>query len=421
MKKVNASVITIGDEILIGQITDTNSVFIAQELNKIGIWMNRKLAVGDDRASITEALKEEEKHADIILITGGLGPTADDITKPLLCEYFGGKLTVNEDVLQNVKHLFENVYRRKGPILETNLKQAEVPDVCTVLMNKIGTAPGMLFEKNGKIFISMPGVPNEMKYLMVNEVIPYLKEKVLTEYISHRTAVSFGIGESMLADRIKDFENNLPSHIKLAYLPNYGLVRLRLTGTSEDSITLEKTLDELFASLCDQLPDVLVAKEDVSMETVLGKLLNERKQAMATAESCTGGYIAHLLTANPKSSSFFTGSVVCYDKKIKTDLLNVDPDLIEKEGTVNEEVALQMVKGVVKAMSTDYGIAVTGLMGPDKADEKEELGTVWIAVANKEKAEAKRFVFKFDRRRNIETTGLTAMNMLRHFILSNSR
>jgi nicotinamide-nucleotide amidase len=421
MKKVNASVITIGDEILIGQIIDTNSVFIAQELNKIGIWMNRKVSVGDDKESIFSALSEEEKHSDIILITGGLGPTADDITKPLLCEYFGGKLIVNEEVLAHVKYLFEHVYRRTGPILQTNLKQAEVPDVCKVLLNKAGTAPGMLFEKNGKIFISMPGVPNEMKYLITNEVIPYLLKNVLTETIAHKTLVTFGLGESMLAERIKDFESSLPEHIKLAYLPNYGLVRLRLTGVSSDKEKIQKEIDDLFSILKTQVADIMIADEDVSMETIIGRLLNERKQVLSTAESCTGGYIAHLLTANAKSSSFFTGSVVCYDKRIKVELLDVDADLIEKEGTVNEEVSRQLATGIVKNMNTDYGIAVTGLMGPDKGEETEEVGTVWIAVADKQKVESKRFMFKFDRRRNIETTAINALNMLRLFILSNSR
>jgi nicotinamide-nucleotide amidase len=417
MKEITAAIITIGDELLIGQVIDTNSAWIAQELNKIGIWLKRRVAVGDVREEIWQALDQEIAVADIVLITGGLGPTADDITKPLLAEYFGGKLVTDEAALANVNNIFLNILKR--PMLEVNLKQALVPDNCTVIQNSNGTAPGMWFEKDGKVVVSMPGVPHEMKAMMVNSVLPKLQQRFTLQHIAHRTLLVAGIGESFLAERIKNFEASLSPRIKLAYLPHYGLVRLRLTskGTNKDAI--EKELDELQAQLKPLIQDVLVAEQDVSMETVLGSLLNDRKKTVATAESCTGGYISHLLTANPNSSSFFTGSVVCYDKKIKETVLKVDKKILEEKGTVCKEVAEQLVKGIIELIDSDYAISVTGLMGPDNGGEDKPVGTVWIGVGNKEKVETQEFHFRFDRRRNIEMTAITAMNKLRLFILNN--
>ena len=258
MQKINASIITIGDELLIGQTIDTNSAFIAQELNKIGVWGRRRVAVGDVYDDIWQALDDESKLADIIIITGGLGPTADDITKPLLCKYFGGNLVVNDDVLKHVKYLFEVVFRRPGPMLERNMKQAEVPDMCTVLHNARGTAPGMLFKKDEKVFISLPGVPHEMKGLIVNEVVPYLLSAYKMPAIVHRTAFTFGQGESMLADLLKDFEPSLPSHIKLAYLPNYGMVKLRLTSQGNNKEEVEKELAPYFEQLQELVKNFLL-------------------------------------------------------------------------------------------------------------------------------------------------------------------
>ena len=418
MKKVTASIITIGDELLIGQVVDTNSAWMAQELNKIGVWLHHRVAIGDVWDEIVKALDEEGKRSDIILITGGLGPTEDDITKDVLCEYFGGKMVVNEEALQNVKNIFERILHR--PLIESNLKQAEVPDVCTVIQNKRGTAPGMWFEKEGKIFVSMPGVPFEMKGMMTNFVLTELKKHFTMPYIGHRTFLTAGIGESFLAERIKNFEDNLPSFIRLAYLPAFGMVRLRLTAIGENKDIIEKELDTQVEKLKPLVKDVLVIDEDITIETLLGRLLNERKKTVATAESCTGGYIAHLLTANPKSSSFFTGSVVCYDKKIKSSVLGVDEKVIEKEGTVNETVVRQLVEGILKLMNSEYGIAVTGLMGPDNGGEDEPVGTVWIGVGSKEKIVSKRFFFRYDRARNIELTAVNAMNELRLFLLENA-
>ncbi|HKO82332.1 MAG TPA: molybdopterin-binding protein, partial [Chitinophagaceae bacterium] len=270
---INASIITIGDELLIGQTIDTNSAFIAQELNKIGIWVRRRMAVGDVWDDIWQALDEEGKHSQIIIITGGLGPTADDITKPLLCKYFDGKMIVDENVLAHINYLFEKVYRRPGPILERNLKQAEVPDVCTVLHNARGSAPGMLFRKEEKIFISLPGVPHEMKGLMINEVIPALLKEFTMPAIVHRTAFTAGQGESMIAELLLDFEGSLPSHIKLAYLPNYGMVKLRLTATGNKKEDVEKELIPHFEKLQELVKEWLVTNEDEGLELVIGKIL----------------------------------------------------------------------------------------------------------------------------------------------------
>ena len=412
-----ASIITIGDELLIGQVIDTNSAWMAQELNNSGIWVKRRVAVGDNRNDIWQALDEESKHADIILITGGLGPTADDITKPLLCEYFGGKLVVDEKVLAHVKYLFEKVFKRQPPFLDRNLKQAEVPDVCTVLHNARGTAPGMWFEKEGKVYVSMPGVPHEMKGIMTEMVLPRLRTHFTMSAIVSRTLLTFGIGESFLAERIKDFEEALPPHIKLAYLPNYGMVRLRLTGTGETEATITPQVTQQFDALVKQLPDVLVTDKDEPMEKVIGRLLLERKKTMATAESCTGGYIAHRITVNAGSSEYFKGSIVSYANEVKETLLQVPAAYFTTVGAVSEEVVRGMVKGVLQVIKADYAIAVSGIMGPGGATAEKPVGMVWVAVGDRNKTIARLFNFRFDRARNIEITAMNALNLLRQFIL----
>ena len=419
MNTINASIITIGDELLIGQTIDTNSAFIAQELNKTGIWIKRKMAVGDVWDDIWQALDEESKYAQIVLITGGLGPTADDITKPLLCKYFGGKLVVNEAVLAHVKYLFERVFRRPGPMLERNLKQAEVPDTCTVLHNAIGTAPGIWFEKDGKIFISMPGVPMEMKGLIMNEVIPRLKKKFQLPFIIHKTAFTFGMGESMIAEKIKDFENSLPANIKLAYLPGYGLVKLRLTMVAGDKDAAEKTIVPLFDQLKELVKDVLVSDEDEGLEVAIGKILVVKNKTIATAESCTGGYIAHLITTVPGSSRYFKGSVVSYANEVKEKVLHVHNNTLTTVGAVSEEAVREMVSGALQQLNTDYAVATSGIMGPDGGTAEKPVGTVWIAVGNNERTKTVKINLRFDRKRNIEQTALTALNLLRKFILTN--
>jgi nicotinamide-nucleotide amidase len=378
------------------------------------------VAVGDVWEDIWNALDAESKESDIIIITGGLGPTADDITKPLLCKYFGGKLIVNEDVLTHVKYLFDKVYRRPGPMLERNLKQAEVPDVCTVLHNARGTAPGMWFEKEGKIYISLPGVPHEMKGLMTNEVLPRIPKYFELPFIIHRTAFTMGTGESMIAEKIKEFEGGLPEHIKLAYLPGYGMVKLRLTAKGDDKEKMEKELDERFSVLKELVDEWLVTDKDENLATVVTKILKEKNKTIGTAESCTGGYIAHLITSNPGSSVGYKGSIISYANDVKENILGVTDKTLRTVGAVSEETVIQMVKGAIEKLNVDFAVATSGIMGPDGGTDEKPVGTVWIAAGNKGKVETAKLAFRFDRERNIEMTSHTALNFLRKFILANT-
>ena len=426
MQITQASIITIGDELLIGQVIDTNSAWMAQQLNQAGIRVCRRVAVGDVWEEIWDALDEESNHADIILITGGLGPTADDITKPLLCKYFNGNMIVDEGALANVKNIFENILKR--PMIERNLKQAEVPDNCKVILNKRGTAPGMWFEREAqlssgegvvnKIFVSMPGVPFEMKGMMEEEVIPALVKYFTFPHIAHRTLLTAGVGESFLAELIADFENVLPAHIKLAYLPNYGMVRLRLSSTGFDKDAIEKEIETLFITLQQLVKEYMVTNSDEPMQEVLGKLLLAKNKTVCTAESCTGGYIASLITAKSGASAYYSGSVVSYSYKAKEDLLGVDKNTLETLGAVSEEVVLQMARGALKNIGTDYTIAVSGIMGPEGGTADKPVGTVWVAVGNNNNIITQKFYFRFDRQRNIELTATNALNLLRKFILS---
>jgi nicotinamide-nucleotide amidase len=417
MEKVLASIITIGDELLIGQVVDTNSAWMAQELNKIGIPVCHRVAVGDNWDDIWEALDQEAKRASIILITGGLGPTADDITKPLLCEYFGGKMVMDQATLAHVTHIFEQILKR--PMIERNAKQAEVPDVCKVLKNEKGTAPGMWFEKEGKVFISLPGVPHEMKGLMKDKVLPLLPTYFKTGFLEHQTLLTYGIGESFLAELIAKEEAALPEHIKLAYLPNYGMVRLRLSAFGYDKALLQQEVAHYFETLKKAVAPYLVTDKDETMETVLARLLKNSGSTLSTAESCTGGYIAHLLTSAPGASSYYKGTVVSYDNSIKTNLLEVSEDILNTEGAVSEATVKQMAQKVRALMQTDYSIAVSGIMGPDGGSLEKPVGLVWMAVANKTQVIAKSFQFRFDRQRNITLTATNALNLLRMLIVDN--
>lgn len=424
MNSLSASVITIGDELLIGQTIDTNSAFIAQEFNKMGLWVKRRVAVGDNYSDIWNSLDDESKHCQVVIITGGLGPTADDITKPLLCKYFGGELVLNEEVLKHIEHLFKNVFRHKTPLLKRNMMQAEVPDVCTVLHNEKGTAPGMWFEKIGednvkRIFVALPGVPHEMKWLLVNEVIPRLKENFNFPVVLHQTAITFGMGESSVAELLQDFENNLPSHIKLAYLPNFGMVKLRLTAKGNDEASLQSELNNNFEDLCGLLKDILIAIEDLPMELIVGNLLKANSKTLATAESCTGGNIAHLITTIPGSSAYFKGSVVAYSNEVKENILNVESQTLETVGAVSEQTVIEMVKGAIRKIDTDYALATSGIMGPDGGTSEKPVGTVWIAAGNRQNIETKLLQLRFDRERNIEVASVQALNFLRSFITGN--
>jgi nicotinamide-nucleotide amidase len=422
LEKINASIITIGDELLIGQTIDTNSAFIAQELNKIGVWVRRRVAVGDLWDDIWKALDEESNEADIILITGGLGPTADDITKPLLCKYFGGKLVVDENVLEHVKNIFRRLNR---PIIDRNLKQAEVPDTCAVLHNARGTAPGMMFIKmeessdRKKIFFSLPGVPHEMAGLMTDQVVPKIKELFVLPAIVHRTAFTAGQGESFIAELLMNFENKLPAYIKLAYLPSYGMVKLRLTATGNTKEELEKEVTPFFEELKTLLKDVLVTDTDEGLEIVTGKILKAKGKTMATAESCTGGNIARLITSVPGSSAYYKGSIVSYDNEAKKNILGVKKETLKAFGAVSEQTVTEMVKGAIEKMNVDFAIATSGIMGPGGGSTEKPLGTIWIAAGNKEKVTTLLLNLRFDRQRNTEITSYTALNLLRKFILEN--
>lgn len=411
--QIFASIITIGDELLIGQVVDTNSAWMAQELNKSGIWLRRRVAVGDKREEIIQALDEESRQASIILITGGLGPTADDITKPVLCEYFNGKLVIDDGALANVESIFARLNR---PMIERNRKQAEVPDTCTVIPNMRGTAPGMWFERDGKVFVSMPGVPHEMKGMMTNYVIPTLQGHFTFPFIDHRTLLTAGIGESFIAEKIVEWERVLPSHLKLAYLPNYGMVRLRITGSDADSGHLQAALDTQFGQLKLLVKEWMVTDEDMPMQQVVGKLLKEKNATVSTAESCTGGYIAHLITSVAGSSEYFKGSIISYANEVKEQVLGVSHETLATAGAVSEETVRQMVGGAMSVLNTDYAVATSGIMGPDGGTADKPVGTVWIAAGSRSRTITERFHFRYDRSRNIEMTAAYALNMLRKLI-----
>lgn len=416
MEKTYASIITIGDELLIGQVVDTNSAWLAQELNSIGIAVKHRVSVGDVWDEIWGALDGESKCADIILITGGLGPTADDITKPLLCKYFGGKMVMHQPTLDHVTYLMEKVFHRPMPMLERNIKQAEVPDVCTVLFNERGTAPGMLFEKDGKIFVSMPGVPHEMKYIFSTHAASIIQQKFKTGFIAHRTLLTAGVGESYLAEKIQGYEKQIPANIKLAYLPNYGMVRLRLTGSSFDESGLENQINHQFNLLKKEVEDFLVVDEDIPMEHALGKLLLAKNKSISTAESCTGGLIASLIASIAGASAYFKGSVVSYANEVKKNVLHVADSTLQTVGAVSEETVIQMAGHVAGIMQTDYAIAVSGIMGPSGGTNEKPVGTVWIAVTNTKKTVTQKFNFRFDRDRNIKLTATNALLMALKFI-----
>ena len=416
MNSINATIITIGDELLIGQVIDTNSAYIAQALNKIGIAVKNRIAVGDSKQDIITSLNTASTHSKIVVITGGLGPTADDITKPLLNEYFGGKMIVHQPTLDHITDIFLNKHKR--PMIDRNRKQAEVPDVCEVLFNETGTAPGMLFKKEGVLYFSLPGVPHEMRYLTDNHVIPIISKHFTTQPIIHRTLLTAGIGESFLAELITEFENALPNHIKLAYLPNFGMVRLRLTATGLTESELTISINEQFVKLKVAVNEYLVTDLDENMEVVVGNLLKANNQTVATAESCTGGFIGHLLSKHAGSSQFYTGGIISYDNRIKTEFLDVPTSILHTVGAVSQEAVEQMAKTVREKMNTDFAVSVSGIMGPSGKTDEKPLGMVWIGVANKEKVVSKVFYLRFDRQRNIEVTANQAINLLRLLIIN---
>lgn len=412
---MKASIITIGDELLIGQTIDTNTAFIGAQLSTLGFDVIRSTSIHDRREDILAALSEAEKTCDVVLITGGLGPTSDDITKPALCEYFNTRLVIDRDVLSLVTSMMA---KRNFPMNENNRRQAEVPESCRVLENLTGTAPGMWFEKGKVIFVSMPGVPHEMKYLMTEHVLPVLKKRFTSQAIIHRNIMTYGTPEAKLAELLAPFEEALPPDIKLAYLPSAGIIKLRLTGTGKDNKSITGLVDEQVRKLYSIIPELIYGENEETMEMVVGRLLLERKQTLCTAESCTGGTIAHLITSISGCSAWYRGSVVAYSNDVKSGLLGVDQQLIAKKGAVSEEVARQMAEGARSALNTHWSVATTGIAGPDGGTEAKPVGTVWIAVSSQSGTEAMKFVYGNDRLFNIRRFSIAALNLLRKQIIS---
>ena len=411
---MKAEIITIGDEILIGQIVDTNSAWIAEQFNLNGIEIYQITSVHDNHQHILEAMKKAEEKVDLVVLTGGLGPTKDDITKNTLCEYFNTKLVHHEATFQHIREIFS---RRNFDFNKLNRDQALVPESCTVLFNKTGTAPGMWFEKNNTIFVSVPGVPFEMKYLVEFEILPRIVKQGRTKAIFHKTVLTQGIPESMLALQIESWEDALPEHIKLAYLPNPMSVRLRLSATGTDKTVLKHEVEEQIQQLQQIIPDHIFGYDNETMAEVVGRLLKMRGKTLAVAESCTGGYISHLLTSVPGSSEYYKGGVTAYSNEVKKQLLGVNETSLAEYGAVSEQVAKEMALGVKQALQTDFAVSTTGIAGPDGGTDEKPVGTVWIAVAGENKVFATQYGFGSNRERNIIRSGQTALQLLRQIIL----
>lgn len=416
-QEVKAEIIAIGDELLYGQIMDTNSHWISQELDLIGVRVVRRSTVGDSRESILSAFAEAESRADIILMTGGLGPTNDDLTKPLLAEYFRCGIELVPEALEAVRTFFEKRGRELTPL---NALQAHLPTKCTYIPNVLGTAPGMWFYERGKIWMSMPGVPHEMKKLMTDQVIPRIKELYRLPTIFHKVIKTVGIGESWLADLIKDWEHELPQHIKLAYLPSLGQVRLRLTAFGDHLESLENDISIQIEKVLPTIEKYVYGFDGVSLEEAVGRLLQERNQKVAFAESCTGGYISHLITSIAGSSDYFQGGIIPYHNHFKHRLLQVDETTLRENGAVSEPTVIQMSEHVRVMFDADFGLASSGIAGPGGGWTEKPVGTVWIACATRSKTVAKKLQLTQDRMLNIQLTGVAVLNLLRICVLGKS-
>ena len=410
MKTILAELLTIGDEILYGQIVDTNSQWMSVELSNAGIKVIRKTTVGDQEGEILAAFAEAEKRADIVLITGGLGPTNDDLTKPCLAKYFNCEVKIHEEALAEVTEFFTS---RGRELTEVNRQQAALPVCCEKVTNVLGTAPGMWFERNGKVFVSMPGVPHEMKRMMTDLVIPKLKKTFSTPAIYHKVIRTVGIGESFLAEKIAEWENALPAHIKLAYLPSLGEVKLRLTGIGNTTESLEKETEVLTEKLRDRIGQFIYGYGEEPLEVAVGKKLLDKKLSIAVAESCTGGYLSHLITSVPGSSSYFLGSIIPYDYAIKMRQLGVKPETLEQYGAVSEETIREMANLVRAKFNTDIGVATSGIAGPGGATPEKPVGTVWIAYSDKHQTVTRKLQLSKERLLNIKMASIAVLNLVR--------
>ncbi len=412
---MKAEIITIGDEILIGQVIDTNSAWMARELNNIGISVIQITSVPDSHEAIIKALTDAAERADIILTTGGLGPTKDDITKIALCDFFNTQLVFDTGSFNNIQRIF---LVRGYKMTESNRRQAEIPACCEPLLNEDGTAPGMCFRKNGKIFVSMPGVPFEMKGLMNTRILPMLKP-LSNSVILHKTILTHGVGESFLADKIQDWESRLPKNFKLAYLPQPGIVRLRLSATGNLMEALKAEMETQINLLYSLVSDYIFGEDEDNLETILGSLLKEMHLTISIAESCTGGYISHLITSIAGSSEYFKGAVVSYSNDVKIETLGITAETINLHGAVSRETVIEMAEGVRKILKTDCSIAVSGIAGPDGGTPEKPVGTVWIAVATPfGETVAKKFLFGDNRERNIRRSALSAIDMMRRQLMA---
>ncbi|MFP4289669.1 MAG: competence/damage-inducible protein A [Bacteroidales bacterium] len=413
-QSLQTEIISIGDELLIGQVVNTNSSWLAETLNLAGMDVRQITAVADERDEILRALQEAENRADVILMTGGLGPTKDDITKTVLCDFFDDHLLINQGVLDNVRSFFQ----RKGvDLTKLNEDQALVPSKAVVLDNPVGTAPGLLFRKKNKVYVAMPGVPYEMKYLTEKYVVPQLLTLNQGQVIVHKTVLTQGLGESFLAEKIDPWVKNLPGNIKLAYLPSPGIVRLRLTAHGDDLHQMEALLKSKVEELKKLIPWYFWGMDKEKLEEVTGKLLKKAKATLVTAESCTGGYIAHRITGVPGSSDYFHGSVVAYSNKVKSEILDVKEETLNKFGAVSKQVAEQMASGAKKMLHATYAIATTGIAGPGGGTDEKPVGTVWISIDGPNGIESKKFTFGDQRDRNIIRTGNAALGMLRNYLI----
>ena len=415
---MKATIVTIGDEILIGQIVDTNSGFIAKSLDKIGVEINEMISISDDKKHIFDTFAALQNKVDLVIVTGGLGPTKDDITKKTFCDYFEDELVVDQKVLAHVTQLIEGFYKRT--ITQINKDQALVPSKCTVLHNQVGTAPGMWMKKENTVFISLPGVPYEMKYLVEQEIIPKVVQEYKRPYIIHKTILTYGQGESMVAERIEDWENNLPEFIKLAYLPAPGKVRLRLSARGTDKEKLEAAIAENVASLDAIIHDIIVGFDDEeTLEVVVGKMLTAQNKTISTAESCTGGKIAAVLTSVSGASTYFKGTVVSYATAVKIDVLGIAESLVKENSVVSKAVVSAMALSIKNMMKTDYAIATTGNAGPSKGDSDAEIGTVFIALATPSEVIVEEFNFGQPREKVIDRAVIKSLELLQKEILKN--
>jgi nicotinamide-nucleotide amidase len=412
---IRAEVITIGDEILFGQITDTNTQWIGTELTNIGIRITRKSSVGDQADAILQMMNEAHQRADVIIITGGLGPTKDDITKKTLCTYFGVGMVRNETALALVTGFFE---KRGREMTDLNRGQADLPANAEYVQNDWGTAPGMWFNHQGRVYVSLPGVPFEMKHLMTNRILPKLRETFALPIIRHKMIRTIGIGESFLAERIEAWEDALPSHIKLAYLPHFGQVRLRLTATGTDDALIDRELADEVAKVMPLIEKNVYGFDNDELETVVGQLLSGNHQTLGIAESCTGGYVSAQITKVPGSSAYFQGSIVSYSNNVKVKQLGVSADTLAQYGAVSEETIRQMAEGVRQALGTTFGIATSGIAGPDGGTADKPVGTVWIACASEQRTVTRLLKLGQYRDQNIQLTSTYVLNMLREELIN---